>query len=53
MKTVVLCGKPHGCCPEINIDEENVEISDDYGGKVTLTPTEFELLKYKIMEKEL
>jgi len=53
MRTIVLCGKPRGCCPEISIDENNILITDDYGGEVKFTTEEFELLKYKIMEKEL
>ena len=53
MKTIVLCGGGRRCCPEVNVGEEHIVITDDYGGSVKFTVEEFELLKYKIIEKEL
>lgn len=43
MKKVVLCsGKT--CCPEALIDGDVITITDDDGGKVTLTREQVEIL---------
>ena len=42
------------CCPIVEIEGENVRISDDYGGVVQLTKGEIELLvaKFAGLEKQ-
>jgi len=42
---MVLCGRPGCRCPTIDTVGEQVEIKDDYGGKVRLTFEEFEMIK--------
>ncbi len=44
VKRVTLCGV-QGCCPEVVISTKSVVITDDNGGKVTLTKEEFNELK--------
>lgn len=44
MKEIILsCGTPR-CCPKIKFEKNKVTITDDYGGKVTLTNAQFEML---------
>ena len=38
-----LCAK-NSCCPEVEIVDNNVTISDDFGGKVTLSKEEVNML---------
>jgi len=45
MTTIVLCGRPSACCPVVNIERDNITITDDYGGKVVLTKDQFVMLK--------
>lgn len=40
------------CCPVVEINGQNVQISDDYGGIVQLTKAEIELLVKKFAELE-
>ena len=44
---IMLC-RGKGCCPEILLSDEGVEIKDDAGGKVHLTRDEVEILKEKL-----
>ena len=39
-QTFTLCGV-QGCCPTVTVNAENVVITDDFGGKVTLSIPEF------------
>ena len=50
---IVLCGGGRRCCPEVNVGNTSVTITDDYGGKVEFSKLEFDLLKHKILESEL
>ncbi len=43
-QTITLCGV-QGCCPTVTVHAENVVITDDNGGKVTLTIPEFTALQ--------
>ena len=53
MKTISLCRRPGGCCPEAHISSDNsVTITDDYGGVVTLKEKEFEKLKKIKLDKQ-
>jgi len=52
-KTVVLCPGEEGCCPQLTFGKDGVVITDDFGGKVKLTTEQFDLLKGKIISKEL
>jgi hypothetical protein len=45
MMKYTLCGRPQSCCPTVEVDEEDVTIYDDFGGKVLLTTDQFERLK--------
>jgi hypothetical protein len=47
MKTMSLCSKPSGgCCPELYVRSDgSIGITDDYGGIVTMTKEQFEVLK--------
>lgn len=48
---IVLCQKKNGCCPTILFDQENnVSISDDFGGKVQISAAEFLILGEKLKE---
>lgn len=43
-----MCGRPGQCCPVLGIPEGSEKfytITDDYGGKVKLTPEQYKLLK--------
>ncbi len=45
MREIVLCGRAK-CCPVVTMnDDKTVTITDDYGGKVTLTDEQIEMLK--------
>jgi len=46
---IKLCGVS-GCCPEVEIhhDSNKVIITDDYGGKVTLTKEQWKEAKTKV-----
>ena len=52
MKKIVLCGKPHGCCPEVHIDADEVRIQDDYMNEIIMTKEQFDILKDKIERGE-
>lgn len=41
------------CCPIVEVTEDNITISDDYNGKVTLTKAEAKMLAEKIMEHNI
>lgn len=48
---ITLCGKKNGCCPTIVFDENNnVSISDDFGGSVKISASEFLILGEKLSE---
>ena len=51
MKIVSLCGGD-SCCPIVKIDEENVEIGEK-DNLCVLTKSEWEVLKQKILDKEI
>jgi hypothetical protein len=51
MKTVKLC-REGSCCPAVNIYEDRVEIGED-ANTCVLTGDEFEILKEKILSKEI
>lgn len=41
-----LCGRGNTCCPEVEqTSESNFTITDDFGGKVSLTREEFFMLQ--------
>jgi len=40
--TLTLC--QNGCCPTVEFDTDSVIIKDDFGGKVSLTTAQFEIL---------
>ena len=42
-----LCGRPGGCCPKVDIDGKTklVTITDDYGGEIQMTLSEFKDLQ--------
>ena len=46
---ITLC-KGRGCCPVITISEKEAIITDDLGGKVTITNNELSILKEKLNE---
>lgn len=49
---VTLCGV-NGCCPTVDFtDSQKVVLTDDFGGKVTLTRTEWSELKSKFAIKQ-
>ena len=42
---IKLCGKSSGCCPTIEmLDDDNFIVKDDYDGKVKLTKEEIRIL---------
>lgn len=41
-----------GCCPTVELIEDNVIIKDDWGGKVSLTKKELQILVTKYPEIE-
>jgi len=45
MSKIILCGKPHGCCPTVEDIEYGKLIKDDFGGEVKLTKEQFEIMK--------
>jgi hypothetical protein len=51
MKIVTLC-KEGSCCPVVKITDSQVEIGDN-DNTCVLTITEWEILKEKILSKEL
>jgi hypothetical protein len=51
MKTVKLC-REGSCCPAVSVFEDRVEIGED-ANTCTLTRDEFEILKEKILAKEI
>lgn len=51
-KVILMCGGS-GCCPTLTFEKNQVLIEDDFGGKVTLTNDQFDLLKEKVRKKEL
>jgi len=53
MNKIVLCGRKHGCCPEVWIDEANVYIEDDNKSVVQITRKQFDILKEKIIAGEI
>jgi len=53
MTKISLCGRPRACCPTVEfIDDETMEITDDYGGDVQLTMTEYHELQRQIEDKK-
>ncbi len=50
MKVVSLCDK--GCCPEVKIADEHIEIGEK-GNVCVLTKSEWETLKQKILNREI
>lgn len=51
MKIIKLC-REGSCCPEVKISNERVEIGET-GNICVLTKTEWEILKEKILKKEI
>ncbi len=51
MKIVNLC-KPDSCCPVVRLADDHVEIGEE-GNLCTLTMSEWETLKDKILNKEI
>ena len=51
MKVVALCG-PKGCCPEVRIAEDYVEIGEK-GNLCRLKPDEWNALRKKIINEEI
>ena len=51
MKIVKLC-REGSCCPEVTVFEDKVEIGED-ANTCVLTRDEFEILKEKILSKEI
>lgn len=51
MKVIKLC-REGSCCPAVTIREDRVEIGEDKNTCV-LTLSEFEILKEKILSKEI
>ena len=45
-RVITLCGV-QGCCPTVEISENEVVIKDDFGGKVTLTKAQWDELLAK------
>ncbi len=43
MKKFMLCGEGK-CCPEVEVDNDKIVITDDDGGKVTLTREQVRIL---------
>lgn len=42
---IVLCRKGSNCCPVVErVTEDEITISDDFGGKVKLTADQFKML---------
>lgn len=50
-RTVELCGKD-GCCPRVEIDDEEIRIGEP-GNEVRLKVPEWEALRSKILKGEL
>lgn len=48
----LICDDCH-CCPEVIVDQNQVMIKDDFGGKVKLSKEQFALLKEKVSKGEL
>ena len=51
IKTVTLCGKM-GCCPEVPIGQEYVEIGEE-GNLCRLKPQEWDDLRKKVLRHEI
>ena len=51
-RAILICGKGD-CCPGITLKKTKVEIKDDFGGKVKLSPEQFSVLKEKIRRGEI
>jgi len=49
---ITLC-RGRGCCPVITISEKGAIITDDDGGKVSITNNELSILKEKLNELEI
>ena len=52
MKKIVTLCSAGSCCPVVKIDEDHVEIGED-NNLCTLTTGEWEVLKQKILNKEI
>lgn len=52
-KVVVLMCCEGSACPEVTMNQDEVFIKDDFGGKVKLTQEQFNVLKEKIHHGEL
>lgn len=48
--TLICCDSS---CPEVTVNQDEVLIKDDFGGKVKLTKEQFSVLKEKIRNGEL
>ncbi len=44
MRKFKLCSEGK-CCPEVTVKEDQVIITDDFGGKVRLTKEQFRILR--------
>ncbi len=51
MKIVTLCAEG-SCCPVVKVTDERIEIGEP-GNLCVLTPSEWEVLKSKIVSKEI
>ena len=51
MKIVTLC-QDRGCCPQVKIDDERVEIGEK-DNICVLTKTEWEILRQKVLSGEI
>lgn len=49
-RTIKLCGV-QGCCPTVTFTKRTVTITDDQGGKVRLTKTQWKDLAAKVIRK--
>ncbi len=47
MRKFKLCSDEK-CCPEVIVDNDNITITDDFGGKVKLTRKQLDILWKKI-----
>ena len=53
MAKITLCGSPGCKCPVVEFTESGILITDDYGGKVTLTTMEAKQLAKSIQENSV
>jgi|Laugresu1bdmlbdd_1035124.scaffolds.fasta_scaffold40075_4 hypothetical protein len=48
-----LCGRNGSCCPVITENENDISISDDFGGQIKLTKEEFIMLKEAVTQYQV